>query len=264
MAYAGMHPVVAMYSTFLNRAFDQVLMDCALHRAGVTFVLDRAGVTGDDGASHNGMWDLAMLRIVPGLRLCTPRDEVTLREGLRRSVDVVDGPSVIRFPKGSLPDVIPAVQRLGSVDVLRAEEHPDITIVALGAMAGVGLDVATRLGDQGLRVRVVDPCWALPIDVDLVHAVGSAELVVTIEDGLRDEGIGAALGSALAAAGYAMPILNFGLPKEFLQHAKRAEILTVVGLTGQEISRTVVETAVRLGVGEKIQETSTESDSATP
>ena len=263
MAFAGMHPVVALYSTFLNRAFDQVLMDCALHRAGVTFVLDRAGVTGEDGASHNGMWDLAMLRIVPGLRLCAPRDEITLREGLRRSVDVEDGPSVIRFSKGALPDAIPAVERLGSVHVLRAEEHPDIAIVAIGAMASVGLDVAARLGDQGLRVRVVDPCWVLPIEDDLLHAVGDAELVVTIEDGLRDEGVGAALGGALAIAGYSIPILNFGLPKEFLQHAKRAEILASVGLTGQEICRTVVETAVRLGVGEKIQEPSTESDSAT-
>ena len=123
LAMGGLHPVVAVYATFLNRAFDQVLMDCALHRCGVTFVLDRAGVTGDDGASHNGMWDMSVLQVVPGLRLAAPRDGARLRELLGEAVEVDDAPTVVRFPKGPPPDDIEAVDRAGGVDVLRPQRH---------------------------------------------------------------------------------------------------------------------------------------------
>ncbi|MBU4337397.1 MAG: 1-deoxy-D-xylulose-5-phosphate synthase, partial [Actinobacteria bacterium] len=194
MAFAGLHPVFAVYATFLNRAFDQLLMDVALHRAGVTFVLDRAGLTGDDGASHNGMWDLALLSIVPGLRLAAPRDEQTLRAALRAAVDVDDGPTVVRYPKGALGAPLPAVDEIDGVDVLARHEgqpgHPRVLVVGIGSMAGTALAVAEILAAHGLAVEVVDPVWALPLPSALVKLVGEHPHVVTIEDGLVDGGIG--------------------------------------------------------------------------
>lgn len=240
MAYGGLHPVVALYATFLNRAFDQVLMDCALHRAGVTFVLDRAGVTGDDGPSHNGMWDMAFLGVVPGLRLAAPRDESRLREALHAAVDIDDGPSVIRFPKGKLGPEIPAVEQRGGCDVLRAVERPDVLIVALGAFAALGLDVAERLTAQGIGVDVVDPIWALPVTADLVAMARSYPFVVTLEDGVIEGGIGSAIAARLAQhPGPA--VMNFGIPREFLAQGKRPEVLQACGLTAQDIARVVVE-----------------------
>ena len=240
MAYGGLHPVVALYATFLNRAFDQVLMDCALHRAGVTFVLDRAGVTGDDGPSHNGMWDMAFLGVVPGLRLAAPRDESRLREALHAAVDIDDGPSVIRFPKGKLGPEIPAVEQRGGCDVLRAVERPDVLIVALGAFAALGLDVAERLTAQGIGVDVVDPIWALPVTSDLVAMARSYPFVVTLEDGVIEGGIGSAIAARLAQRP-GPAVMNFGIPREFLAQGKRAEVLQACGLTAQDIARVVVE-----------------------
>ena len=240
MAYGGLHPVVALYATFLNRAFDQVLMDCALHRAGVTFVLDRAGVTGDDGPSHNGMWDMAFLGVVPGLRLAAPRDESRLREALHAAVDIDDGPSVIRFPKGKLGPEIPAVEQRGGCDVLRAVERPDVLIVALGAFAALGLDVAERLTAQGIGVDVVDPIWALPVTADLVTMARSYPFVVTLEDGVIEGGIGSAIAARLAQRP-GPAVMNFGIPREFLAQGKRAEVLQACGLTAQDIARVVVE-----------------------
>ena len=240
MAYGGLHPVVALYATFLNRAFDQVLMDCALHRAGVTFVLDRAGVTGDDGPSHNGMWDMAFLGVVPGLRLAAPRDESRLREALHAAVDIDDGPSVIRFPKGKLGPEIPAVEQRGGCDVLRAVERPDVLIVALGAFAALGLDVAERLTAQGIGVDVVDPIWALPVTADLVAMARSYPFVVTLEDGVIEGGIGSAIAARLAQRS-GPAVMNFGIPREFLAQGKRAEVLQACGLTAQDIARVVVE-----------------------
>ena len=241
LAYAGKHPVVAVYATFLNRAFDQVLMDCALHRAGVTFVLDRAGVTGDDGASHNGMWDMALLSIVPGLRLAAPRDEATLRRSLNEAVAVSDAPTVIRFPKGALGAEIPAVGHLGEVDVLRDAADPDVLVVGIGAFAALGLEVAERLSDQGITVRVIDPRWALPVSDDLIEACASVPRVVVMEDGLRQGGIAGTLRQVLAACDVTTPIKDFGVPDEFLEAGSRAQVLDMCGLTAQDISREVVE-----------------------
>src|SRR3954447_22016956 len=175
LAMAGLHPVVALYATFLNRAFDQVLMDVALPRCGVTFVLDRAGVTGDDGASHNGMWDIAMLRVVPGLHLAAPRDEATLRAALQAAVDIDDAPSVVRYPKGSLGDPIPALEQVDGVDVLARHLAPhdtttgrSVLVVGVGAMAGTALEVGELLAAHDLRVTVVDPRWVLPVPAALV------------------------------------------------------------------------------------------------
>ena len=246
MAYGGLHPVVAVYATFLNRAFDQVLMDVALHRAGVTFVLDRAGVTGDDGPSHNGMWDVSILQVVPGLRLAAPRDAATLREELREALAVADAPTVLRFPKGAVPDDIPAVTRIGGVDVLRRSGQPDVLLVAVGSMAGTGLEVADRLTAQGIGCQVVDPRWVKPVDPELVAMVAAHRLVVTVEDSGRVGGVGTALAQALRDAGVSTPLRDFGIPARFLDQGKRAEVLAEIGLTAQAISRAVVEAMARL------------------
>jgi 1-deoxy-D-xylulose-5-phosphate synthase len=245
MAYGGLHPVVAVYATFLNRAFDQVLMDCALHRAGVTFVLDRAGVTGDDGPSHNGMWDMAMLRIVPGLRIAAPRDEATLRAELREAVAVGDAPTVVRFPKGALGPSIPALRNVDGYDVLEESGRPDVAIVAVGAFAGLGIEVAHRLKAQGIGVIVVDPRWIQPLPDTIVDLAASARLVVTLEDGVRVGGVGDAVGALLRDRGVDVPLQVVGVPDRFLTHGKRAQVLAECGLTAQEISRGIVETMAR-------------------
>lgn len=245
LAFGGFHPVVALYATFINRAFDQVLMDCALHRAGVTFVLDRAGVTGDDGASHNGMWDMALLQIVPGLRIACPRDAASLRRLLREAVDVADAPTVIRFPKGAIGEDIPAIRARGSVDVVHESGDGSVAVVGIGAMVATALQVAERLRAQGIGVRVIDPGWVRPLSDDIVECVADAQLVVTVEDGLREGGIGAALGQRLRDVGSGLPVMNFGIPSEFLDHAKRSEVLTRIGLTAQDVARAVVEHMAR-------------------
>jgi 1-deoxy-D-xylulose-5-phosphate synthase len=246
MALGGLHPVVAVYATFLNRAFDQVLMDVALHRAGVTFVLDRAGVTGEDGASHHGMWDLSVLQVVPGLRIAAPRDATTLRAELLEALDVGDAPTVVRFPKASVGPDIPAADRVGGVDVLRRSGEPDVLVVSVGAMAGTCLEIADRLGDQGLGVTVVDPRWVAPVDPALVPLARAHRLVVTVEDNSRAGGVGSMVGLALQDAGVGTPLLDFGIPPRFLEHGSRAQVLAEVGLTAQDISRAVVEHMARL------------------
>lgn len=245
LALGGMHPVVAVYATFLNRAFDQLVMDVALHRCGVTFVLDRAGVTGVDGASHHGMWDLAMLQLVPGLRLAAPRDAPTLRAELREAIEVEDGPTVVRFPTGPVGTDIPAIDRVGGTDVLRREGQDDVLIMAVGVMAETCLDVADRLLAQGIGVTVVDPRWVKPVDPALVTLAAGYALVVTVEDGLRAGGVGSAIAQAMRDADVATPVRQFGVPPRFLDHAKRAEIFTEIGLTAQDIARDLVEVSAR-------------------
>ncbi len=241
LAYAGLHPVVAVYATFVNRAFDQVLMDVALHGAGVTFVLDRAGVTGEDGASHNGMWDLSLLALVPGIRIAAPRDGATLRAELREAVDVDDAPTVLRFPKGALPADVPAVDRCGGVDVLRRRGDEDVLLVAVGAMVPLGLEVGDRLAAQGIGVTVVDPRWVLPVDDALVPLAARHRLVVVVEDNGRAGGVATAVQQRLADEGVRTPLRGFGVPQRFLDHGARARLLEQVGLTAQDVSRQVVE-----------------------
>ena len=242
LAYGGLHPVVALYATFLNRAFDQVLMDCALHKAGVTFVLDRAGVTGDDGASHNGMWDMAMLQVVPGLRIAAPRDESTLRTALREAVLVDDAPTVIRFPKGALAASSPTLRMISDLDVIAESGDPEVLIVSIGAVATLTIEVAERLLAQGIGVLVVDPRWVKPCSPALVGLARTAKLVVTVEDGIRDGGVGASISQLLRDHDLDVSVRNFGIPTEFLEQGKRAQILTEIGLTAQDISRRIVET----------------------
>ena len=246
MAYAGLHPVVAVYATFINRAFDQVLMDCALHRAGVTFVLDRAGVTGDDGASHNGMWDMSILQVVPRLRIAAPRDGARLCELLREAVDVSDAPTVLRFPKGPVNPEVPAVERFGTVDVLRRDADPTVLIVSIGAFAPLCLEVADRLAQQGIACTVVDPRWVAPVPESLVELARGHALVVSVEDNGRTGGIGTSIASALRDAGVDSAFRDFGIERKFLAHGKRASVLASLGLTAQDVSRAVVEQVARL------------------
>jgi 1-deoxy-D-xylulose-5-phosphate synthase len=241
MAFGGLHPVVAVYATFLNRAFDQVLMDVALHRAGVTFVLDRAGLTGEDGASHNGMWDMAMLAVVPGLRLAAPRDETTLRAALRDAVDVDDAPTVVRYPKGAMGPELEKIDDVDGVDVLaRHDAGPEATsvlVVGFGSMAGCGLATAELLAAHGLRVTVVDPRWVLPVPAALTKLVGEHDHVITIEDGVVDGGVGAMLAQRCRESGVATPVQSFGIPKAFLQHATRDQLVGELRLRPQDVTR---------------------------
>ncbi|MGN6780728.1 MAG: 1-deoxy-D-xylulose-5-phosphate synthase [Marmoricola sp.] len=249
LAMAGMHPVVAIYATFLNRAFDQVLMDVALHRLPVTFVLDRAGITGDDGASHNGMWDLSIFQVVPGLRIAAPRDGARVRELLREAVAVEDGPTMLRLPKGPPPADLPAVDRAGGCDVLVRQGSRDVLLVAAGAMAATAVEVAARLTDQGIGVTVVDPRWVKPVDAALVTLARDHRLVVSVEDNGRVGGFGAALLQTLTDEGVRTPYRLHGIPQEFLAHAKRDAILDRVGLTAQSLARSIVEDVTALQAG---------------
>lgn len=239
LAYGGLHPVVAIYSTFLNRAFDQMLMDCALHRAGVTFVLDRAGITGNDGASHNGMWDMTLANIVPGLRLAAPRDGVRVAAALGEAVAVADAPTVLRFPKGNPPAPIDELRSLGVVDVLAetGDGPVDDLLIGIGAMVPTALTVGQRLGESSRSVRVVDPRWCLPVPAELVALARDAGRVVVIEDNLVGGGVGAAVALALAEAGLDIPVRQVGVPKRFLEHASRGEVLAEIGLTPEKILR---------------------------
>ena len=250
LAMGGMHPVVAIYSTFLNRAFDQIMMDVALHQLPVTMVLDRSGVTGPDGASHNGMWDLSMLGIVPGIRVAAPRDGARLREELGEALDVDDGPTAIRFPKGDVGEDIPAVLRRGGVDVLAVPTDAlseDVLLVAVGPFAVMALAVAERLRNQGIGVTVVDPRWVLPVPAAIGELAGAHKLVVTIEDNGVRGGVGSAVSAALRAAEIDVPCRDVGLPQEFLAQASRGEVLAAVGLTDRNIARQITGWVAALG-----------------
>ncbi|MCZ4119096.1 1-deoxy-D-xylulose-5-phosphate synthase [Streptomyces sp. H39-S7] len=245
LATAGLHPVVAVYATFLNRAFDQVLMDVALHKCGVTFVLDRAGVTGVDGASHNGMWDMSILQVVPGLRIAAPRDADQLRAQLREAVDVDDAPTVVRFPKETVGEAVPSLERIGGLDVLRRDPRPDVLLVSVGALAGTCLAVADLLDERGLGVTVVDPRWVKPVDAALPPLAARFGMVAVVEDNSRTGGVGSAVAQALRDADVDVPVRDFGIPPDFLAHGKRAEVLADIGLTPAEIAGRISATLAR-------------------
>ncbi|MFD9041429.1 1-deoxy-D-xylulose-5-phosphate synthase [Streptomyces bottropensis] len=239
LATGGLHPVVAVYATFLNRAFDQLLMDVALHRCGVTFVLDRAGVTGVDGASHNGMWDMSVLQVVPGLRIAAPRDAEQLRTQLREAVAVDDAPTLIRFPKESVGPEIPSLERVGGMDVLHrsaSSDDPAVLLVAVGVMASVCLRAAELLQARGIGCTVVDPRWVKPVDPALPWLADAHRLVAVVEDNSRAAGVGSAVALALGDAEVDVPVRRFGIPEQFLPHAKRGEVLADIGLTPVEIA----------------------------
>ncbi|GFH37831.1 1-deoxy-D-xylulose-5-phosphate synthase [Streptomyces pacificus] len=262
LATGGLHPVFAVYATFLNRAFDQVLMDVALHKCGVTFVLDRAGVTGDDGASHNGMWDMSILQVVPTLRMAAPRDAEQLRAQLREAVEVDDAPTVVRYSKGVVGPAVPAVGRIGGMDVLRepgtaphgpsgmsgmgGTPGPDVLLVSVGALAPMCLEIAGLLDRQGISTTVVDPRWVKPVDEALPALAARHRVVVTVEDNGRVGGVGSAVAQALRDAGVDLPLRDFGIPQRFLDHASRKEVMAEIGLTAPDIARQVTGLVARL------------------
>jgi len=254
-----MHPVVAIYSTFLNRAFDQIMMDVALHKLPVTMVLDRSGVTGPDGASHNGMWDLSILGVVPGMRVAAPRDGARLAEELTEAIDVNDGPTAVRFPKGDVGQEVPALERRGVVDVLAAPVQglsDDVLLVAVGPFATMALAVAERLRNQGIGVTVVDPRWVLPVPEEIVAMAAGHKLVVTLEDNGVHGGVGSAVSGALRRAEVDVPCRDVALPQQFFDHASRGEVLDSVGLTERNVARQVTGWVAALGAATAQQEVS--------
>jgi 1-deoxy-D-xylulose-5-phosphate synthase len=241
LAYTGLHPVVAVYSTFLNRAFDQVLLDVALHGAGVTFVLDRAGVTGDDGPSHHGIWDMALTGIIPTMAVAAPRDGARLRLALSEALDINDRPTMIRFPKGAVHNDIPAFESRDGIDVLYRGESADVLLVSIGAMAPIAVEAASQAYREGVGVTVIDPRWVKPLPQSLVTMARRYKSVVVLEDGIRHGGIASSLSELFRDARLEVPIHSIGVPLEFIEHSKRAEILEDLGITAQQIAREVVE-----------------------
>ena len=241
LAFTGLHPVVAVYSTFLNRAFDQLLLDVALHKAGVTFVLDRSGVTGDDGPSHHGIWDLALTGIVPTMHVAAPRDGARLKELLREAVEISDAPSMIRFPKGAVQEDIPAFERRDGIDVLYRGESADVLMISVGAMAAIAVEAASSAYREGVGVTVIDPRWVKPLPESLVRMAERYKSVVVLEDGIRHAGIGSSISEVFRDAGVLIPLHSIGVPLEFIEHSKRGEIMSDIGITAQNISRSVVE-----------------------
>ncbi|MBM7056509.1 MULTISPECIES: 1-deoxy-D-xylulose-5-phosphate synthase [Streptomyces] len=248
LATGGLHPVFAVYATFLNRAFDQVLMDVALHKCGVTFVLDRAGITGTDGASHNGMWDMSILQCVPTLRIAAPRDADQVRAQLREAVAVDDAPTVVRFSKGAVGPAVKAVGKAGGMDILREPKaaRPDVLVVSVGALAPMCLEIADLLDAQGISSTVVDPRWVKPVDEALAPLAERHRVVVTVEDNSRAGGVGSAVAQALRDAGVDVPLRDFGIPPVFLDHASRGEVMTEIGLTAPDIARQVTGLVAKL------------------
>ncbi|MSO16185.1 MAG: 1-deoxy-D-xylulose-5-phosphate synthase [Candidatus Planktophila sp.] len=240
LAFTGLHPVIAVYSTFLNRAFDQLLLDVALHKAGVTFVLDRAGVTGDDGPSHHGIWDLAVTGIIPTMRVAAPRDAARLRETLREAIDVSDAPTAIRFPKGAVTKDIPAFERRDGVDVLYRGESADVLLVSIGAMAAIAVEAASQAYREGVGVTVIDPRWVKPIPESLITMARRYKSVVVLEDGIKHAGIASSISEQFREAGLNTAIHSIGIPLEFIEHSKRSEILEDLGISAQKISRDIV------------------------
>jgi 1-deoxy-D-xylulose-5-phosphate synthase len=231
MAYAGLHPVIAIYSTFLNRAFDQLLLDVALHNAGVTFVLDRAGITGDDGPSHHGIWDLALTGIVPKMHVGAPRDGARLKEILRGCVEITDAPSMVRFPKGAVPQDIPAIERVAGVDILHRGSKNQVLLISVGSMAGMAVEVAEHAKEKSIEITVVDPLWVKPISPSLLTMCAQYETVVVMEDGIKHAGIASSISEALRDAQIKCNLHSIGIPLEFIEHSKRAEILEDLEIT---------------------------------
>jgi 1-deoxy-D-xylulose-5-phosphate synthase len=240
LAFTGLHPVVAIYSTFLNRAFDQLLLDIALHKAGVTFVLDRAGITGDDGPSHHGIWDLALTGIVPTLHVAAPRDGAVLRETLNEAMNISDAPSLIRFPKGPVGADIPAFERRDGIDVLYRGESADVLLVSVGAMAKICVEAASQAYREGVGVTVIDPRWVKPLPQSLLTMAQRYKSVVVVEDGIRHGGIASTISEMFRDAEIVVPIHSIGVPLEFIEHSKRGEIMSDLGITAQNITHQLV------------------------
>jgi 1-deoxy-D-xylulose-5-phosphate synthase len=231
LAYAGVHPVIAIYSTFLNRAFDQLLLDVALHNAGVTFVLDRAGITGDDGPSHHGIWDLALTGIVPHMHVGAPRDGARLKELLRQCIAIDNAPSMIRFPKGAIPADIAALERVDGIDILHRGGTNQVLVISIGSMASMALEVAQLAHKESIEVTVIDPLWVKPMSSNVTALCAKYSTVVVMEDGIKHAGIASTISESLREAGSQCSVHSIGVPLEFIEHSKRNEILEDLKIT---------------------------------
>jgi 1-deoxy-D-xylulose-5-phosphate synthase len=231
LAYAGVHPVIAIYSTFLNRAFDQLLLDVALHNAGVTFVLDRAGITGDDGPSHHGIWDLALTGIVPHMHVGAPRDGARLKELLRQCIAIDNAPSMIRFPKGAIPADIAALERVDGIDILHRGDTNQVLVISIGSMASMALEVAQLAHQQSIEITVIDPLWVKPMSSNVTALCAKYSTVVVMEDGIKHAGIASTISESLREAGSQCSVHSIGVPLEFIEHSKRNEILEDLKIT---------------------------------
>ena len=231
LAYAGVHPVIAIYSTFLNRAFDQLLLDVALHNAGVTFVLDRAGITGDDGPSHHGIWDLALTGIVPHMHVGAPRDGARVKELLRQCIEIDNAPSMIRFPKGAIPADIPALDRIDGIDILHRGDTNQVLVISIGSMASMALEVAQLAHKESIEVTVIDPLWVKPISSNVTALCAKYSTVLVMEDGIKHAGIASTISESLREAGSTCSVHSIGVPLEFIEHSKRNEILDDLKIT---------------------------------
>jgi 1-deoxy-D-xylulose-5-phosphate synthase len=240
MAFAGLHPVIALYSTFLNRAFDQLLLDVALHKAGVTFVLDRSGVTGDDGPSHNGIWDLALTGIVPTLSVAAPRDSIRLRELLREAIAISDAPSLLRFPKGGVVEEVAEIERIDGIDILYRTAQSHTLLVSVGAFANLAVAAAAQATLAGAQVTVVDPRWVKPLPASLLEMARNFSAIVVVEDGIKHGGIASSFSEQLREAQIATPLHSIGVPLEFFDHSKRNEVLSDFGITVPEIAKLLI------------------------
>jgi len=242
LAMGGMRPVVAVYSTFFSRAFDQANLDVGLHRLPVVFVLDRAGITGDDGPSHHGVLDMAQGLVIPGMTMFAPSSDEELRVMLRTAA-TLDGPSMIRFPKTPARLVEPGDAGSGlEARQLRRGESP-VCILAVGKMVQAALDAAQILAAEGIDASVWDVRVVKPLDPAMVADAAAAELVVTVEDGVKVGGAGAWMTEAIleqAALGEGAPeITILGVPVAYIPQARPAQILAELGLDGPGIADTI-------------------------
>lgn len=233
LAAAGKRPVVAIYSTFMQRAIDQMIVDVALPNLNVVFALDRAGLVGDDGPTHHGVFDLVYLRMVPNMKVMVPSGEQRLSDSVHTALRL-NGPVAIRYPRGSAdPDVFdgdakPELLDVGKSFVVR--EGEDVAILAFGRMVSRALEAASILEDDGMSVRVVDMMWAKPLDIEEIARASETKLVVTVEEGAVSGGVGEAVLEAMSQMRLSAPTLILGIPDEFVLQGKSDLLLHDLGL----------------------------------
>jgi 1-deoxy-D-xylulose-5-phosphate synthase len=244
LALQGVKPVAAIYSTFLQRAFDQIVHDVCLQRLNVVFALDRAGLVGDDGPTHHGAFDIAYLRPLPNIVLMAPRDEAMLVHMLRTALLYDDGPIALRYPRGEAVGVPqprrPEAIEIGSGEILR-EGDGKVAIVGYGSGVGKALEAALILADGGIDVTVADARFAKPIDAALMAQLAAEhELLVTVEEGVLAGGFGSAVWETLEELGvHGARILRVGLPDRYVTHGTPALLHAEVGFTGRCIAERI-------------------------
>ncbi len=244
LALEGAKPVAAIYSTFLQRAYDQIVHDVCLQRLNVVFALDRAGLVGDDGPTHHGVFDIAYMRSLPNIVLMAPRDEAMLVHMLRTALLYDDGPIALRYPRGEAPGTplprVPEPIEIGTGEILR-EGDGKVAIIGYGTGVAKGLEAADRLADSGLQATVADARFAKPIDAALMAQLAAEhELLVTVEEGVLAGGFGSAVWETLSDGGGHVPrILRIGLPDRFVTHGTPALLHAEVGFTGRRIAERI-------------------------